>query len=410
MRILFFSDYFPPETSAPATRVFERACYWAKWGHDVTFITSAPNFPQGKVYPGYSNKWHQVEIMNGIRVVRVKTFMARNEGVMLRILDFLSYMCSAFVAGLFEKKPDLIVATSPQFFTAVGGWALSVVRSVPFIFELGDLWPASITAVGAMKENLFLRLMGKVELFLYHRSAAVVALTHAFKLDLVRRGIPEEKIAVVINGVDLPRYAPQPRDPSLAAAHGLSDKFVLGYIGTHGMSHALENVLAAAQLLRNEKNVRFLFVGDGAAKASLEREADRMSLSNVIFVPQQPKEKIPHFWSLCDVALIHLKNTPVFETVIPSKIFEAMGMGLPLLIAAPAGEASRIILSEKAGLHVPAEDPGALANAVLTMRNSPDMCLEFAQRSHDAAPRYSRERQATDMLAVLERVVSCTKA
>ncbi|MEZ7863697.1 MAG: glycosyltransferase family 4 protein, partial [Rhodospirillales bacterium] len=177
MRILFITENFPPETNAAATRVFERALYWVQDGHDVTVITSAPNFPQGKLHAGWKNKWYHTKFHEGIRVVRVKTYITANRGTTRRMLDFLSFMITAFIAGLFEKRPNVIVATSPQFFAAVCGYALGGVRRIPFVFELGDLWPASIIAVGAMRPSFYLRLMEKLELFLYRRSACVVALT-----------------------------------------------------------------------------------------------------------------------------------------------------------------------------------------------------------------------------------------
>ncbi len=404
MRVLFLTENFPPETNAAATRVYERARYWAAWGHEVTVITSQPNFPQGRLFPGYRNRWYQATEMDGIRVVRVKTFIARNEGVALRTLDFLSFMLTAAAAGLFQRRPDVVVATSPQFFAAVGGWLLAAARRLPFVFELGDLWPASIKAVGAVRASLALRAIERLELFLYRRAAAVVALTSSFKEDLVRRGIPERKIAVVINGVDLPRYAPIAKDAELLARLKLQECFVVGYIGTHGMAHALERVLEAANALRDVPRVSFLFVGAGAARDALVRQAEQEQLNNVVFVPIQPKEMMPRFWSLCDVALIHLKNDETFAGVIPSKLFEAMGMGLPVLLAAPAGEASRIVDRERMGIHVPAEQPQALANAVRQLASDDALLRGFAGASHRAAPLYSRERQAEDMMKVLESV------
>jgi putative colanic acid biosynthesis glycosyltransferase WcaI len=400
VRILFLTENYPPERNASAARVYERACYWVKWGHEVTVLTCAPNFPEGKVFPGYRNKWYQVEIMDGIRVVRVKTFIAANEGIMLRTLDFLSFMGSAMVAGLFQVSPDVIISTSPQFFAAVGGWGLAGLRGKPFIFELGDLWPASIAAVGAMGQNVFLRWMERLELFLYRRSSAVIALTSSFKEDLVRRGISPKKIAVVINGVDIPRYAPRPRDVELAKKYKLDEHFVIGYIGTHGMAHVLEKVLDVAERMERLPDVLFLFVGGGAGKAKLEEDLAKRKLKNVVLVPPQPKERMPEFWSLCSVALVHLKDTPVFASVIPSKIFEAMGMGLPILLASPKGEASRIVEKEEAGLWVPAEDPAALEEGILRLKNDSEFYRHCASRSHAAAPRYSRERQARDVLKV----------
>jgi len=233
-----------------------------------------------------------------------------------------------------------------------------------------------------------------------------VALTEAFRKDLVRRGIPAGKIAVVINGVELSRYSPRARDPRLAAQWGIRpESFVVGYIGTLGMAHGLESVLDAAERFGGA-GVDFLFVGPGAERARLEADARRRGLTNVIFIPPQAKERMPDFWSLCDVALVHLKNDPVFETVIPSKIFEAMAMGLPILLGAPPGEASRIVEGEQAGVWVPAQDLLALAAAVSGLRADPAWRCSLAAHSHAAAPRYSRERQARHMLAVLERVAA----
>jgi glycosyltransferase involved in cell wall biosynthesis len=249
-----------------------------------------------------------------------------------------------------------------------------------------------------------LRSLERLELFLYRRSNAVVSVTESFRKDLVRRGIPGEKIAVVVNGVDLPRYSPRPKDPELTERHDLEGRFVVGYIGTHGMAHALGNVFDAAERMRDIPEVRFLFVGSGAEKVALVEEAKRRDLPNVLFLPSQPKEMMPRIWSLCDVALVHLKNSPVFGTVIPSKIFEAMGMGLPILIASPIGEASGIVEKEGAGMWVPPEDPHALAGAVRRFRSDHGFHAGCAAHSLAAAPRYSRESRAREMLGVLERV------
>ncbi|TAN62444.1 MAG: glycosyltransferase WbuB [Magnetospirillum sp.] len=406
MRILFLTENFPPETNAAATRVSERALYWVREGHQVTVLTCAPNFPGGRLFEGWENRWRQVGELNGIRVVRVKTYIAPNEGFAKRILDFISFMLSAVAVGLFEPRPDVVVATSPQFFAAVGGWALAAARRVPFVFELGDLWPRSITAVGAMKESPVIRWLETLELFLYRRAAAVVALTRAFKDDLIRRHIPAEKIAVVINGVDLPRYAPTPRDVELAAEWGLSDSFVIGYVGTHGMAHGLINVLDAAERLRDRARLKFLLVGAGAERQMLMADAERRGLDNVVFGPPQPKEMMPRVWSLCDVALIHLKDSPAFAEVIPSKIFEAMGMGLPLLLVAPKGEASHVVEIDQAGLFIPAADPQALADAARQLESDARLRAQLAEASLAAAPRHTRERQAELFIRVLDLVVA----
>jgi colanic acid biosynthesis glycosyl transferase WcaI len=333
MKVLFVSDNFPPEQNAVATRVYERASYWARWGHQVTVLTSFPNFPEGKLFTGYRNRWHEVCEIDGIRVVRVKTFIAPNAGVILRVLDFLSFMVTSFIAGLFEDRPDVLAVTSPQFFAAVGACILAKVRRLPFVVEVADLWPESIAVVGAMKHGLALKAVEKLELFLYRSADMVIALVQGIKENLVRRGVPAHKVQVVRNGVDLERCAPRMRDTALAAHWGIrGQEFIVGYIGTHGMSHGLMNVLEAASQT-TDPTIHYLFVGAGSERDRLVTEAKRRGLINVTFISAQPKEIIPAAWSLCDIALVHLRNKPLFEAALPAKMFESMGMGVPILLA-----------------------------------------------------------------------------
>lgn len=401
MRILFLSDNFPPETNAPATRLYEHATRWVEAGHDVTVITCAPNFPEGKVYPGYANDWRRVETVGGIRVVRVKTYIAANEGFLRRTLDYVSFMAAATVAGLFETEPDVVVATSPQFFCAVGGWLLSKLRRRPFVFELRDLWPASIVAVGAMKPSLPLRLMEQLELFLYREARSVVSVTNSFREDLAARGIPPEKVEVVINGVDLSTYAPRERDVALATEYDLSGRFVVGYLGTHGMAHALEKVLAGAALLQHRADIAFFFAGGGAERARVESIVAEHKLANVRLIPRQPKELMPRLWSLCDVSVIPLRDTPVFQTVIPSKLFECMGSGVPVIMSLPEGEATRIVQETGVGVCIPPEDPAALAEAVSRLADDHVLLAKLRANCVAAARHYSRDALAKRMLNAL---------
>lgn len=409
MRILFLADNFPPERNAQASRVYERACYWVRWGHEVTVVTCAPNFPEGKLFAGYENRWRQVEMMDGIRVVRVKTFIAANKGAALRTLDFVSYFFTALFFGSMERRPDVVVATSPQFFAGIGGVLLGWMQRAPFVLELSDLWPDSIVAVGAMKKSFAIRVLEKMELWMYARARRVIALTQAFRRNLAGRGVRAEKIDVVINGVDLERYRPEAKDEAVAREFGIAlDRLVVGYIGTHGMAHALENVLAAAERMRGEA-VQFLFVGAGAEREQLVGLAREKGLDNVVFVPAQGKDRIAKFWALSDVALVHLKDTPTFETVIPSKIFEAMGMGLPVMLVSPAGEAKEIVEREGCGVWVAAERPEELAGAVRRWIGFPGERTAAAERALAAAPLYTRERQAREYLESLGRALGQTK-
>ena len=405
MKILFLTDNFPPEGNAPASRTFEHAVHWVRQGHQVTVITGAPNFPEGEVFDGYRNRAYFVEQMEGIRVVRVKTYIVSNVGFLKRTLDYMSFMGAGFLAGLIQERPDIVIATSPQFFTACAGWALSATRRLPFIFELRDLWPAGIAGVGAMKDGWVIRGLEGIELFLYRRADRVVAVTRSFKEDLVQRGIDREKISVVINGVNQDVYKEASgKDAQLCQEHDLEGKFVLGYIGTHGMCHGLDSVLSAAELSRDDDQLVFLFVGAGSAREALVNEARNRGLHNVRFVPRQPKEMMPRYWSLCDVALIHLRNLPVLRAVIPSKLFEAMGMGLPVLLAMPHGEAAEIVLETGCGVVVPPEDPQALCLQIAQLRRDPALLTALKQAGLAGAKQYSRRKKAQEMLEVIQAV------
>jgi len=401
MKILFLSDNFPPEGNAPATRLWEHATRWVKAGHEVTVITCAPNFPEGELFEGYRNRWRQVEDVDGIRVVRVKTYITANEGFLKRTLDYMSFMLMGFVMGLFERRPDVVVATSPQFFCAVGGWALSVAKWRPFVFELRDLWPASIMAVGAMKKSLTIRVLEKIELFLYRRAAAIVSVTNSFRKDLISRGVEPGKIHVVRNGVDLERYRPMEPDGALVRQYDLQDSFVVGYLGTHGMAHALDRVLEAVQSLLPNEHIVFFFAGSGAERGRVERIVEEKALTNVRLIPRQPKEMMPALWSLCDLTVVPLRDNPVFGTVIPSKIFEAMGMGVPILMSLPEGEATGIIEETGTGVCVPPESPKEMAKSIVHLAGSTKEIERLKQNCVQAAQEFSRDKTAAQMLQVL---------
>ena len=373
-----------------------------KLGHKVTIITGAPNFPEGKVFDGFSNRWYSKAILDGIEVRRVKTYITANEGFAKRILDFMSFMVTSFFAGLFVKKPDVIIGTSPQFFTAISAWTLSAVRFKPFVFELRDIWPASITAVGAMGRSLPIRILEKIEMFLYRRADKIISVTHSFKSELIERGVDGKKIDVVLNGVDLSKYEPAlNKDKVFAKEYDLADKFVVGYVGTHGLAHSLDKIVEAAELLTDLKDVRILFAGGGAAKVDVERLVKDKQLSNVVLIPRQQKKLMPQLWSLCDISLISLKDTDLFKTVIPSKIFESMGMGLPMVMTSPIGEATNILEASDSGVIVNPESPQEVAKVIRDLFTDPLRLEKLALNSVNAAKDYDRKKLAELMISKL---------
>jgi glycosyltransferase involved in cell wall biosynthesis len=317
-------------------------------------------------------------------------------------------MFASFLGSFLTGPADVVVGTSPQFFTACAAWAVSVCKLAPFIFELRDLWPESIRAVGAMKDGVVLRALERVELFLYRRAAAVVSVTNSFKANLIRRGIAPGKIHVITNGVELDRFQPRERDAELVRELGLEGKFVAGYIGTHGLAHGLDTLLDAAEHVKSApggEQVTFLFLGDGADKVRLKARAAERGLSNARFVDSVSKEEVARYWSLLDASIIHLRGEPVFQSVIPSKLFECMGMGVPILLGVE-GEAAELLESAGAGEAFKPEDSTALASAVLRVKNEPAAAEQWRRQGPVAARRYDRAALAQKMRMVLEAVSS----
>lgn len=404
MHILFFTDNFPPEVNAPASRTFEHARVWVELGHQVTVITCVPNFPTGKAFEGYKNRPWQSESLDGIRVVRVWSYIAANTGFLRRTLDFISYMVTSFLASFFIRRVDVIIGTSPQFFTVCSAWLASVFKRRPWVFELRDIWPESIRAVGALQDSRFLDLMEKLELFLYRRSSLIVTVTKSFKVALVSRGIDAAKIVTVTNGVDLAHFKPIEKDPLLVEELGLEGKFIAGYIGTHGMAHALGTVLDAATLMLTENpSVVFILLGAGAEKANLQAIANERNLTNVIFIDPVPKDQVARYWSVLDAAIIHLKRTPLFKTVIPSKLFECMAMGIPVLHGVE-GESAEIVLEAKAGTCFIPEEPDDLKSSLLKLESNKPLRKSLSLAGPVAAQSYGREQLARDMITNIKNL------
>lgn len=384
MKVLFLTDNFVPETNAPATRTYEHCKEWVKQGVDVTIITCVPNFPKGKVFDGYKNKLIQKEVIDGIKVIRVWSYISANEGTVKRILDYVSFMVSSFLVGLFIKT-DLIVATSPQFFTAISGRWLAFWKRRKWVMEVRDIWPESIKAVGAMKDGYILKFFEYLEHEMYESADKIVVVTDSFKKYIVEtHGIEKSKVGVVKNGINSDQFIPKDKDQQLLKDLNLEGKFIIGYIGTHGMAHALDFILASAHQLTNEK-FHFLLVGDGANKQNLLILKQRLNLQNVTMLDNVDKNRVKDYISILDIGLVNLKKSDTFKSVIPSKIFELCAMHKPILIGVE-GEAKKIVEDYKVGCAFIPEDYDSFESRLNDMyidRSSygfEDLLIDFDRR------------------------------
>ncbi|MEA3364972.1 MAG: glycosyltransferase family 4 protein, partial [Candidatus Hydrogenedentes bacterium] len=278
----------------------------------------------------------------------------------------------------------------------------------PFILEIRDIWPESILAVGAMKKSVVIRVLEWLELRMYASASHIVTVGDGYRQKLLEKGVPDSCISVVMNGVDREFYTPRPPDDMLRDRWGIKDKFVCGYVGTIGMACGLDTVLDAAQSLkaRGEDDVVFLLVGDGAIKDELESKAKSLDLKNVIFTGRQPKGQMPDYLSLMDVSLVCLRKSNLFKTVMPSKIFEAAAMRKPI-INSVAGFASDFIQKAHAGISIEPENPAQLVDAVLLLKNNPDMRAQYGASGMECVfSNYDRKELAAKYLSIIERIAN----
>lgn len=400
MKILFLTDNFPPEVNAPATRTYEHCKEWVKQGIEVTVITCVPNFPQGKVYKGYRNRLYQKEIMDGIHVVRVWSYITANEGFLKRTLDYISFSITSFFAGLFQKA-DIIIATSPQFFTALSGRTLSFWKKKPWIMEVRDLWPESIKTVGAMKENPIIRLLEWEEKRCYRSAKKIIVVTDSFKKRLEEKGVNPEKIEIIKNGVNRDLFIPLPKDEALLEQLDLKDKKVIGYIGTHGMAHKLDFILHCAAQMDGKNNYHFLFIGTGAEKKKLLELKNKLGITNVTLLDPVSKQEVKRYISILDVALINLRKSALFTTVIPSKIFENAGMEIPILMGVD-GEARQIVEHYEAGLCFAPESEDDFKRQLDRLLSDPILYEQCKAGCRKLANDFDRKLLAKQMLNIIK--------
>ena len=408
MRILVVTDRFLPEISPPCFRTMEHAQVWKKMGHEVTVLTCAPNSPHGKVFAGYRNKLYQTEEMDGIRVIRIWSYMTSNEGIVKRSLDYLSFALMAIFFFWRLPKFDIMVASSPPLFVPVGVYGLSLFRRRPWVFELRDLWPASIAAVG-LKMGRMMRLLSRLEMFLYRKADRIVAVTPAFIEELVERGIARDKLDMATNGVNTEFFNSESVKFDAREKLGIKDdEFLAAYIGAVGAAHGLKTVLDTAELCRDKPELRFVIIGEGADRAKLEQEATQRGLTNLIFRDFVPHDEIPSYLAALDVGIVHLRPHDVFKTVIPSKIFEFMAMGTPMIYGVE-GCSAEIVKKAGAGYCIPSGDPQAMADAICELQNEPQRLEQMGQAGREAvAKEFSREVKAKEMLRSFETVLGNT--
>lgn len=394
---------------APAARAAELSRHWARMGHQVTVLTGFPNHPTGVVPEEWRprlRRLHYREAVDGVRIVRTWLWPLPNRKAHERIRNYASFCISAAVSGSALPKPNVVIATSPQLLCALAGCWIAFWKRVPFVFEVRDLWPESLAAVGVGLEGTFLhRTLGAIAGFLYRRADRIIVVSPAFKDHLIRHWkVAAEKISIVENGVEIDLFRPDPAATELRQRLKLENRFLICYIGTIGNAHGLETLIDAAEELQAAlPEAMFLLIGEGAERDRIVELASARQLNNVQFLGQQPRERIPTYISAADVCLVMLKKAELFKTVIPTKMLEYMACERPVVIAVD-GQARQIVEQAGAGVFVEPENSRALAQTIQQLAGDPAKRKQMGLKGRNyIVNNFSREKTARDYIAVLEK-------
>jgi glycosyltransferase involved in cell wall biosynthesis len=361
MWLLTLSQWYDPE---PNFKGLALATALQAKGHTVTAITGFPNYPSGKIYHDYRLRWRQWETMNGVRVLRVPLYPDHSYSGVKRILNYFSFALSASTLGAALCGPaDVMWVYHPPLTVGIPAWWIGLLRRIPFVYEVQDLWPETLAATGMFRSAAAASWMNRLAQFVYRRAAAITVISPGFKRNLIAKGVPAEKIHVIPNWADEELYRPVARDESLAFESGLANRFNIMFAGNIGAAQVLETVLEAAELLRDLPRAQFVLIGDGVSVKALRQATQERGLSNVRWIDRQPAERMPHWFALADVMLVHLKRDPLFEITIPSKTMAYLACGRPILCAV-AGDTADLVRSAGAGITCAPQDSAALAQAV----------------------------------------------
>lgn len=398
--ILFLTHYFPPEVNAPASRTYEHARRWVKRGARVTVITNHPNHPRGKLFPGYRNRFISREKIDGINVIRVKTFLTPNEGFCRRTVNYLLYAFMAYRASLLVRDFDVIIATTPQFFCGLSGVLVRKMKGKTFILEVRDLWPDSLIALEVINNGASIRLLRRLEKWMYFTADKIITTSDEQRYHIIKTGYPAQKVLTIANSVDLDVFhVEKHRDNK---DNLFNDKFIICYAGTFGMAQGLDVILDTAELMSDERDIHFLLIGDGAERGKIVRRAGELKLPNLTIIPLQLKGGITRYIARSNIGLVTLKNHPLFQTVVPSKIFEYAALKKPVILATGKGEGANIVEKHDCGLVIDPEDSTKLKEAILKLYSDSSLRKRLGGNGFRAVKQhFNRDIMADRMLKVI---------
>lgn len=360
MKILILAQNYFPE---PDPKMHILAKGLVARGHSLSVLTGFPNYPQGEIYPGYKQKIIQRENIDGVQVIRIPLYPNKSRSIIKRSLNYLSFPVIASILGpFFCGKADIILVYHPPITLGLPAIILSRLRGIPFVFEIQDMWPEAIKATGMVSNSFFLRAIEIMAKWVYSKSAAITVLSPGFKKNLISKGVPGEKVKIFYNWAYEGEFGLAKYDGELAGQLGLKNRFNILYAGNLGPAQGIQNIVEAAALLSDLRDLQFVLLGNGMNRESLYRQAAEMKLRNVHFLQRVPMDRMPSIYAVVDAVVVHLTDDPLFEITIPGKTQSSLLSGKPIL-ASVNGDAAELVQRAKAGLTVRAMDPVRLAEA-----------------------------------------------
>ena len=391
MKILFMAQCYAPEDVSAAILITELAVDLVKRGHDVSIVTGAPSYPQGHVFEGYHNRVCTLEMLNGVRVIRAWSYISPSKKIWPRLLHYGTYSLTAFYGGLFAGRSDVIVSYSPPLPLGLSAWLLSRIFRVPWVLQLEDLYPDAAIAAGVMKNKRIVNFFLGMEKFLYQHSQHISVISKNFRQSLLKKGVPDVKIDIIPVWADPDEVRPMQKENEFRFEHGLVDKFVVMYAGNIGITSCLEDVICAAEILREQKGIQFVIIGEGVKKESLEAEARSRQLTNVLFLPFQPRAKFSGMLAAADLGLVTLNASAALSS-LPSKIFNVMASARPILaVSPPESEIMQIVEEAGCGWNVPPQSPEKLAEVIIQLQGRESRLIQAGQNGRACLEKnYSR--------------------
>lgn len=360
LKILMITQWFDPEPTFKG-RLFAEEL--KRQGHDVRVLTGFPNYPGGKVYDGYRIKLFQREVVGGIPILRVPLYPSHDGSGLRRALNYLSFAVTASVGVILTKRPDVAYVYHPPATVGLPAMVLKLIKGVPYVYDVQDLWPDTLAATGMLRRRSVLAVVGKVMKGVYRGASSIVVLSQGFREALVSRSVPEERIQVIPNWADEKQINVSQPTVSRVRELGFDGKFTITFAGNMGKGQSLETVLAAAEIMREHTEIRFLLVGGGIESESLKREAFEKKLDNVVFLPRRPISEIGEILTLSDALLVHLSDDPLFAITVPSKTQAYLMTGRPILMGV-RGDAAQIVKEASAGITFEPQNSVDLVRAI----------------------------------------------